>query len=520
MASVNRPANSCKNPPCGCTIAPPCCAPHPINMENTYQVPEANLDTLKRRLEKIARRCRRIKVAEPVLTVGQPTDHEYTVRNQFGEDVKRIRLIFPVTLNSPERPKIEGYEFAAVISPVTDEDGKHLGNILRMVPGFAGTLPERFRQASNLCEHCNTDRRRLETFVIANSDGFKQVGRNCLANYLGLTNPHMLAELAELLIDAHDLMSMSEDADGFGCLSGAQERVSVEDVLQVAASAIRQYGWLSNKSAREFEKQSTSQRVSEWIFGGPKTRENFEHALKVSEEDKTLATETESWLETLAGNAQENDYLYNLSLLAQASSVTAKNFGILISAINAYSREKERAIRRNARVQEDSKSDFIGTVGERITIENATVIYTTTFESDYGVTHLFKFKAGDNVLVYFASNPMFEQGEVIPSMIARVKAHENRVDKYNAQGVRQTIITRASLPKPPKPELTPEQKTAKKAIAKLRKVQRLFPTIAELRDKSPVARCWANGDKFEYSDYQAWGTLGELIWTIQREAGI
>jgi len=470
-------------------------------MQATYRVPEANLDLLKQRLAKIARHCNRIKVTPPVLTIGQPEDVEYTHRDDILGDSKRIRRVFPVTLDSTERPKIDGFEFAAVISPVTDEDGKLIGNILRMVPGFNGTLPEHFRQATNHCDHCNTDRRRLETFVIANESGFKQVGRNCLANYLGLTNPHALAELAQILIDADDLMSMSED-EGFGG-GRVVERFPIDAILNVAASAIRQYGWLSNKAAREFDKTSTSARVSEWVFGSEQSRKHFEFPLTVTDEDKALALETESWLEGLSIHT-DNDYLYNLALLSQSTSVTSKNFGILVSAINAFSKEKERTIRRNARIEADTKSEFLGVVGERITLENLTVVYTTTFESQYGVTHFYKMKAGDNLVVYFASNQMFEQGQVIPSLTARVKAHENREDKYNpGVFVKQTVITRASLPKPPKAELTAEQKIAKKAIAKLRRVQR----------KLVMGSVWDE----DSGDRQARQTIDELIGDIYRE---
>jgi hypothetical protein len=468
-------------------------------MQATYQVPEANLETLRQRLAKITRRCNRIKVQAPVLTVVSHKDIQYT-----DHEEQRIRRVFTVTLDSVERPKIDGFEFAAVISPMTDEDGKFLGNILRMVPGFAGTVPTSYRAATNLCEHCNTDRRRLETFVIASAAGFKQVGRNCLANYLGLTNPHMLAELAQILIDADDLMGMSEHEEGFGGAHVA-ERVPVDAILAVAASAIRQHGWLSNKAAREFDKTSTSSRVSSWVFGSAESRAKFEFPLTASNEDKALATETEAWLETLVGDARttSNDYLYNLSLLAQATSVTGKNFGLLVSAINAFSKEKEFAIRRNARIEADSKSEFLGTVGERITIENATVVYTNTFETQYGVTHLFKFKVGDNVVVYFASNKMFEQGEVVPSMTARVKGHELRKDNFNPEGVKQTVITRATLPKPPKPELTPEQKIAKKAVAKLNRALRVIP----------AGSVWSedNGNRL------AREAIESLIWDIQRE---
>lgn len=443
------------------------------------------------------------------MTVGAFEDIKW--QDETGRE--RIRRVYTVTLDSIERPKIDGFEFAAVISPVIDEEGKLLGNILRMVPGYPGQLPERFRQATNHCDHCNTDRRRLETFVIAKDDptkaiAFMQVGRNCLANYLGLTNPHALAELAQILIDADDLCDLSENEGGFG--GRTVNRFAVDDILQLAASAIRQYGWLSNKSAREFEKTSTSQRVQAWVNGSKKDREAFEFPLIVIDEDKALALETEEWLATISGTT-DNDYLFNLSLLSHASSVTGKNFGILVSAINAYSREKERTIRRNARIQSDAKSEFVGTIGERITIENAIIVYATEFESQFGVTHFYKMKSGDNLFVYFASTKMFEQGETIPVLTARVKNHEARPDKYDplANSIKQTVITRATLPKPPKPELTAEQKIAKKAIAKLRKVQRTLPQNA---------RYYTEGQ--DYNDYLAWSTVGELIWNLQREHNV
>ncbi len=473
----------------------------------TYQIPESNLSTLQFRMAKLVRRCTRIKVEPPVLTVGTFEDIPY--KNDAGFD--RIRRVYDVTLESAGRPKIDGYEFIGVLSPVSDESGKVLGNVLRAVPGASVTVEQKFRAAADYCDHCKTSRRRLETFIITDGTTQRQIGRNCLANYLGLTNPDTLATIAEILIDADELAGMAEgEGESFG--GRVQERVSLDEVLLVAASAIRLYGWLSNKSAQEFEKTSTSSRVRDWVFGGPRTREQFEHKLVANDEDKTLAANTYEWLQTLPTDSQD-DYRYNLALLAKSVSVTGKNFGIAVSAINAYSKEKEFEIRRNARIEADSKSEFMGAVGERITIENALILYTTTFETKYGVTHFFKFKAGDNVLVYFASNPMWEQGETIPVMTARIKAHENRVDNYNPQGVKQTIITRATLPKPPKPELTPEQKIAKKAIAKLRKVQRTLPN----HGPSVIEQEQTGQD---YNDYVAWSTVNSLIWDIQKEAKI
>jgi hypothetical protein len=463
----------------------------------TYRIPEANLSTLQSRMDKLARRCVRIKVEPPKLTVGAFEEVKY--RNEAGFD--RMRRVYTVTLESAGRPKINGYEFAAVISPVTDEDGKLIGNVMRRVPGFEGDIPEKFREATNYCDHCKTARYRLETFVIANEQGYRQIGRNCLANYLGLTDPSTLAAIAEILIDADELAEMSE-RDGFGGGS-IMERIPMDDVLTVAASAIRLYGWLSNKSAMEHGKTSTSGRVREWIYGNAKSREQWEHKLIATDEDKALAANTYEWLQSLSIHTQD-DYRYNLALLAQSVSVSAKNFGIAVSAINAYSKEKEFEIRRNARIESDSKSNFMGTIGERITLENTTVLYHTTFESQFGVSHFYKMKSGDNIIVYFASTEMFEQGEVIPSMSARVKKHENRVDKYNPDGVKQTIITRATLPKP---EPTEEQKAAKKPIAKLRRIAKTLPHTAKDIQEG----------KGEYADYEAWSTVMDAIYKIERE---
>lgn len=423
-------------------------------MLNTYKVPEANLPQLKARLAKLAKRCARIKVQAPVLTVGEFEERRWT---DPVTELDRITRIYTVTLDAPEKPCIEGFTFVGTIAPVTDEAGSLLGNVLRMVPG--NEAPQAYRNATNRCDHCNTYRNRLETFLIQAADGsYKQIGRNCLANYISLGNPHAMAELAQVLIDAADLCTMAEDEDGgFGGGTHHVERVALDDVLAIAASAIRLYGWRSNAVAREYNTTSTSMRVSDWVFGGPKERETFEHKLVVVEADTKLAEETMEWLGTLG--EPENDYLYNLSLLAKAVSVTNKNFGIACSAINAYSRAKEREIRRNKAKESDINSQYIAQPGERLDFE-ALVVYSTIFESDWGKTNFYKMKQGDNVVVYFASTPMgWDQGETV-KFKATVKKHELR------EGIKQTVVTRAKLPKY---EMTKAEKKGVRLLDRARK---------------------------------------------------
>jgi len=439
-------------------------------MENSYQVPEQNLDKLQAQITKLAVRCRRVKIQEPILTVGEFVDSPYETLDEFDCKVTRVRRVYTVTLVSEGCPKISGYEFAAVISPVTDEDGHLIGNILRQVPGFEGSIPESYHDATNYCDHCKTYRRRLETFLVygPNVKGIKvyrQIGRNCLGYYLGLADPERYASIAEVILDIADLMSMAED-DSFGGASGSVPRILLTEVLAIAAATIRLYGWLSNKSAREFDKTSTSTRVREWVFGSAKTRSQFDPQIEVTPEDKILAAATTEWMSN-PDSKTDNDYLFNLNLLAKSISVASKNFGIACSAINAYSKEMEFQIRRNARIEADSKSDFIGTEGERRVFENALVVYTMSYENEFGVTHLYKMKLGDNLLVYFSSRDMgWQQGETIPSITATIKKHETRVDKYNPEGAKQTIITRAKIT--PR-ELSKEEKKAIKRLKGVRK---------------------------------------------------
>lgn len=436
-------------------------------MNTTYKVPESNLEVLKARIAKLARRCKRNQIAAPSLNVTGHKDVPYT-----HDGIQKVRRYFTVELESNGRPKIEGFEFAAVISPVLDESGALLGNVLRMVPGFEGAVPDRFRAATSACEHCNTNRYRLETFVIVSNNEFKQVGRNCLAAYLGMVDPAMYAEWAQILIDAADLCGMSEDdRDEYGGGSGIA-RLYVLDVLQTAASAIRNYGWLSRKSAQEFSKSSTSDRVRNWIMGNQKDRDNFEHKLDVTAEDAQLAQDTLEYLQGLT--AATSDYEMNLHLLSRAESITAKNLGILVSAISAYSRAKEKQIRRNARIESDKNSVHVGVVGERIIFAGVTLLYTQQFDGDYGVSTLYKMRSVEgNILVWFGSgrNPFgVEQGDVIPEFKGTIKAHETRdTSGDGVVGVKQTKLSRC--------QFTPRKlsKEEKRAVNKLKKIQAHLP---------------------------------------------
>lgn len=440
------------------------------NGERIFSVPEANLPVLRERIAKLNKRAAKLGCAEIIITVLSEYEIELKKTNVFGEKESIFRKMFKLTVTGAA-PKINGWEFIAVIQQAMDEEGKSLGNILRGVPGASSEVPVEYRTATLKCEHCNTDRRRNETFVLKHEAGeTKQVGRNCLRDFLGHTSPESFAAMAQILLDASDLAAGSEDDDYFGGVRHI-DRYAAEEVLVLAACSVRLNGWRSNATAREFGTTSTSGEVSNWLFAKADERKKWMKPLEATDEDRATAKEVTEWLASLSSRTELNDYLYNLSVLGQAATFTTKNFGLACSAIPTYLREMEREINRRKRFAEDSASQHFGTEGARIEKMDLTLVFTRDIEKEgyaYGrgtVTHMYKFKdAAGNVAVWFASNvywnPATQQdiniGDTV-SLTGTVKKH----DEYN--GVKQTIITRCA------PYVSKEEK---KAAAKARKAER------------------------------------------------
>lgn len=125
---------------------------------------------------------------------------------------------------------------------------------------------------------------------------------------------------------------------------------------------------------------------------------------------------------------------------------------------------RERIAKLNKKFEADLSSAYVGEIGKRETFE-ATLVYTTNLESQFGVTHLYKFKdAAGSILVWFASSVFYnvaagrdiDLGDTV-KFDATVKNHE----EY--KGIKQTQITRA---------VWWISKEKKKAAAKARKAWR------------------------------------------------
>jgi len=486
--------------------------PQPVTC---FEVPEDNFEALKGRFEKLNRRARKLNLPEIVMRVtGQ---HEVPIRvpdlsfNVDGAmmDSGRFRRIFEIVVEG-KAPKVAGWTFIATIHPVTDEDGKIVGNEVRNVPG-APPVPAEYRNADLHCDHCQTIRRRNDVFIVQNESATKQVGRNCLADFLGGISPESYAAMAELLINAWDLAGASED-DGWGEGGSGRrrtERYSLDTVLKFAASLIRIDGWLSKAKAEAAYKPSTAAGVSSWLYDAKKYRDaRLEARLEVPaviEEDIKMATETEEWLEQVDATT-ENDYLYNLSLLGRAQIIEVRQIGLAVSSIASFLREKERAINRAKLADLHKNSKFIGEPKQRMEL-TLTMEFTREFDSDYGVSTLYKFSdAEGNVFVWWASNRLsvpdqpevfgspehdIREGETV-TVLASIKKHEER------EGIKQTVITRCAFNR------TKEQKKfwkqGEKAAGEVKKQEH----IEWCKQNGYCTACDGSGRDYSFKQITTW----------------
>lgn len=291
------------------------------------------------------------------------------------------------------------------------------GNVVTAFGGYKAKA-EWFTAAPH-CDHCQTNRFRSVTFFVEHEDGsMRQVGRTCLKEYTGISpaTAAMWAEVQDLVDTGMDCTRSEWDARGLIPM------FSVLRILAHAYDAVKEFGY--RKSA---EKNSTRSMVTERVMSGAEpTAEGLARAELVS-----------GWLVGM-DRADASDLENNCITLALGGYAKVQQFGLLAYMPVAYERHQERMARKAAQEAAGARSEFIGDVGQRITLKAVTVALLSSWDGYYGMTWLYKFvDENGNVYIWYASRPCTaEDGATIK---ATVKDHNER------DGVKQTIVTRCCV---------------------------------------------------------------------------
>ena len=393
-------------------------------MKQTYTIPEARREDIEKLVAKYQKKAAKYNVA---LTAeyGEPYAQKVPVRKAdpatgLIATVDTVLVeVFDLTIDGDEIRK-DGY---TVVAKIEHLEG---GNV---VNGFGADVKPAWRTASCNCEHCGTLRDRRLTFIVRHEDGNeKQVGRSCLKDYCGI-DPHAIGyrnELEEILI-SDDIASYDFER------RPVQEAYSTVEILALAISTIKRQGYVKSG-----EPNSNKGVIAEACKGYRPTEAELDAAKKLAQ---AIAEIDED--DAFTAN------LNNVQSLIKSEYCKRSHFGYIAYAPVAYEKYleemKRRAEREAARNAERSASEYVGQVGKRIDLDIADMKLVTSWETQWGMTWLYKFTDTDgNVLVWFASKPLervnengvYEDVTEVSHIRATVKEHNER------DGVKQTIITR------------------------------------------------------------------------------
>ena len=403
-----------------------------------YYIHEANIDKLEKKLQTIQKKCDKYQLHFNYERVGEDI--------QEAEDRDGNKYYTKYIIVDVEGSVTHGdWRFAATI------DHHEKGNIIRAYDTEL-EIPERYKTCGPTCEHCNKIRSRKDTYLVYNdaTHEFKQLGKNCMNEYTNGLDAEQVAAFCHLY---------EELEDGYSYGGSSYTRyIDVEKTLRYAFECFRHFGYEKayNDEYQTWNKTSTRERVSDYMAFfehtrrlGSSERERIENEIAevhFNPESEYAVNSTEEAMKWIATQDDPNNrYLFSLYIICSEKYQEYRNFGMLVSLPVAYDRylkdiayqEKKKAERA---ADPRMNSQYVGEEGDRIQFACKTFDFIKSFDSDFGMSHLYQFTdENDNVFIWYSSNYIDLDQVEVKSIKGTVKRHA----EFN--GMKQTTLTRCKV---------------------------------------------------------------------------
>lgn len=389
------------------------------------------LPELELRIEKLNKQA--TKVGAPPITIDV-LGSEYKDVTQ-GTMVLRKKMIRVRVNGNP--PKMAGWSLVARV--------EHMENnaILHVVPGEDNPELRRFYKAEpDRCDHCHKVRRRIDTFIVRNNLGeYKQVGRNCLRDFLGGKDPKGILWYVSAFQDLSEMLNIMRTGGG-GSSARSEYYQPFEVILAAAVALSNKYGYVSSKSET---KTPTSAEVRFAYFTMPTAHEThneqeIRHVATIDAQSPNVKKEVEDivkWFDALPKEKLDEPFFHNVHAIREEGHVSSRSVGYVVGLIPTYRREMGLIKQR----QQFAASQHVGQVGQKIPPTQVEVIGVRDYHSGFGPTQIVRFRdTNGNTLSWFnnSSDRDFQRGDHM-TIIGTVKKH----DEY--QGHLQTLLTRVKV---------------------------------------------------------------------------
>lgn len=429
-------------------------------------VPTYLVASFEDRVEKLARRAKKLEVEAPTFVPLRNEERTWEERDeQTGRLVTHVGRFLVVGILA--RPVVlAGWRFVATVQHT------EAGNILRTSPTWGGgEVPKAYREAAaSWCDHCRTERKRTETFVVRHEDGtWFRVGRSCLADFVG--HDRNGVSVASFALDVGCLL---DDVDGWSGLSSGAETTPIQAFVAQTIRCIRKAGWMSRGKVREQGFGMATADLVMSIFDAhrhpsPHNEDLRSEEYMATDEDRAEAKGVIEWARDIDPET-DNDYLHNLRVACTFEFLTHKETGIVASVVQAHRRHLDQIewAAREARLPPRG-TRHVASVGDKfgrklskqdkakgaaaLPALLATVVSTKWIETMYGSSCKVVLEVVDveenvrDLFVWWASNPSVVEGGTVRdakrgdrvTVLGTVKGH----GEYG--GMKETLLMRCDL---------------------------------------------------------------------------
>lgn len=296
---------------------------------------------------------------------------------------------------------------------------EHLSDSCNVVTpiGYSGELPKSWFSLKGSCEHCNTNRNRTKTYIVCKDGEYKQVGAGCLHDYTGI-RPVLAITFAQV----NDYL-VEDDLDASSFSSMYKSSKQPYTVVEVVAHAMLQIA--SNGYVKSELRNSTRESVLKALNSNVEIpKQLLEEARKVCEEISMISLDDASTFIIQSQNLVANEYC------------SYRHIGRLCYLPEALKHHKEYQLKQ---AQKARTAYYNGEVGERICVNVISAHHITSFETQYGVTHIYKFLGNNNTCFVWFSSVWVEDLEAVKQIKGTIK----EFNEYN--GELQTVLTRCKV---------------------------------------------------------------------------
>lgn len=400
---------------------------------NIYRIAECNLERLEKKLLRIHNKCAKYGCDFSYEKLGE----EYKTVADENNNLVTIKYI---VVHAEGTAIVNDWQFVATLEHQTN------GNIIRKYAEDV-EIPDRYYFADAVCEHCQTRRRRKDTYIIQNlqTGEFKQVGKSCLCDY---TCGMSASNIANYISYFDELIKGEEPYKG----SHSIPYFNLREFLMHCKECCDKFGYVKSQDRGYATKERAE--INMMLVKGKKpyfwNERDFYKAKAELEKVNYDHTRNEQFVENalawIADQTRDNNYIHNLKAVCGNEWIPYKQMGIACSLIPTYDREIE--YQRQKRIAEEKrkaeqkamqKSEHIGNVGDRITINVEDWRCLASWDTQWGTTWMYQFRdANGNIYIWKSSKYIDEELENF-TIKGTVKDHGEFRD------VKQTIITRCKV---------------------------------------------------------------------------